>query len=157
MNWNGTQCKLLMCWGQSLSRVWLFATWWTVARQAPLSTGFSRQEHWSGLPCPSPADLPNPGIKPRFLALQVDSLPSEPPGKPKLLKGFFQLDFSWLFPMALNAHHTSPSVLQGLNAASCALGQEDWQGLRQGERKGQDPRTSGQGTKVLEEACPKGP
>ena len=45
--------------------------------------GFSRQEYWSGLPCPPPGDLPNPGIKPRSPTLPVDSLPSEPPGKPK--------------------------------------------------------------------------
>ena len=45
--------------------------------------GFSRQEYWSGLPCPPPGDLPNPGIKPRSPRLQADSLPSEPPGKPK--------------------------------------------------------------------------
>ena len=44
-----------------------FATPWTVARQAPLSTGFSRQEYWSGLPLPSPGDIPNPGIKPMLL------------------------------------------------------------------------------------------
>ena len=50
------------------------ATPWTVACQAPLSMGFARQEYWSGLPCP-PGDLPNPGIKPGSLALQVDSLP----------------------------------------------------------------------------------
>ena len=49
---------------QSLSHVWLFATPWTVARQAPLSMGFPRQEYWSGLPFPSPGDLPNPRIKP---------------------------------------------------------------------------------------------
>ena len=55
---------------------------WTVAHQAPLSMGFSRQEHWSGLPFPSPGDLPNPGIKPRSPALQADALTSEPPGKP---------------------------------------------------------------------------
>ena len=54
----------------------------TVAHQAPLCMGFSRQEYWSGLPCPPPGDLPNPGIKHRSPALQVDSLPSEPPGKP---------------------------------------------------------------------------
>ena len=66
----------------SLSRVQLFATPWTVARQAPLSMGFSKQEYWSGLPFPSPGDLPDPGIKPRSPALQADSLPSEPPGKP---------------------------------------------------------------------------
>ena len=50
------------------------ATPWTVARQAPLSMGFSRQEYWSGLPCPPPGDLPNPGIKLSSPALQADSL-----------------------------------------------------------------------------------
>ena len=50
-----------------LSRVWVFATPWTVARQAPLSTGFSRQEYWSAWPCPPPGDLPFPGIKPASL------------------------------------------------------------------------------------------
>ena len=57
------------------------ATPWTVAHQAPLSKGFSRQEYWRGLPFPSPGDLPDPGIEPTFPALQVDSLLSEPPGK----------------------------------------------------------------------------
>jgi len=56
---------------------------WTAAGQAPLSMEFSMHEHWSGLPCPPPGDLPNPGIKPRSPALQADSLPTEPPGKPK--------------------------------------------------------------------------
>ena len=56
-------------------------TTWTVARQAPLSMGCFRQEYWSGLPFPSPGDLPNPGIEPRSSALQADSLPSESPGK----------------------------------------------------------------------------
>ena len=50
----------------------------------PLSMGFSRQECWSGLPSPSPGDLPNPVIKPSSPALQADSLPSGPPRKPKL-------------------------------------------------------------------------
>ena len=63
---------------KSLSRIWLFATPWTVARQAPLPMGFSRQEYWSGLPFPSPGDLPDPGIKPRSSALQADALTSEP-------------------------------------------------------------------------------
>ena len=53
------------------------ATPWTVVRQAALSMGFSRQEYWSGLPFPSPGDLPNPGIEPRSLALQADSLLTE--------------------------------------------------------------------------------
>ena len=56
------------------SRVQLCVTVWTAACQAPLSMGFSRQEHWSGLPCPPPGDLPDPGIKPRSSTLQADSL-----------------------------------------------------------------------------------
>ena len=66
------------------------ATPWTVAYQAPPSMGFSRQEYWSGLPFPSPGDLPDPGIEPGSPALQADTLTSEPPGKPiypiKILK-----------------------------------------------------------------------
>ena len=58
-----------------------FATPWTVAHRAPLSMGFSSQEYWSGLPFPSPGDVPDPGIKPTSPALQADSLPFEPPGK----------------------------------------------------------------------------
>ena len=69
---------------KSLSRVRLFETLWTVARQAPLSMGFSRQEYWSGLPFPSPRVLPNPGIEPGSPALQADALSSEPPGKPDI-------------------------------------------------------------------------
>ena len=60
----------------------LFVTPWTVAHQAPLSMGFSRQEYWSGLPFPSPGDLPDPGIEPRSPTLQADALTSDPPGKP---------------------------------------------------------------------------
>ena len=66
---------------KSLSRVRLFATPWTAAYQAPPSTGFFLQECWSGLPFPSPEDLPDLGIEPGFLALQADSLPTEPPRK----------------------------------------------------------------------------
>ena len=68
-----------------LSRVRLFATPWTVAHQAPLSRGFSRQEYWSGLPCSPPGDLPNPGVEPPSLqspALAGGFLTTEPPGKP---------------------------------------------------------------------------
>ena len=82
--------KLLHC-------VRLSVTPWTVAHQAPLSMGFSRQKYWSGLPCSSPGNLPNPGIEPRSPALKMDSLLTEPPGKPKntgvgslsLLQGIF--------------------------------------------------------------------
>ena len=69
-----------MCGWVLLNRVWLFATPWTVAHQAPLSTEFSRQQYCGGLPFPSPGDHPDPGIEPGSLTLQTDSLPSEPPG-----------------------------------------------------------------------------
>ena len=68
-------------WVKLLSRVWLFATLWTVAYQASPSMGFSRQEYWGGLSFSSPGDLPDPGIKPGSPALQADALTSEPPGK----------------------------------------------------------------------------
>ena len=67
-----------------LSRIPLSATPWTAACQAPLSMGFSRQECWSGLPCPPPLDLPDPEIKPGYPAspaLQADSLPLASSGK----------------------------------------------------------------------------
>ena len=65
---------------KSLSRVWLFETPWTVAGQAPLSMGFTRQEYWTGS-----EDLPNPGTEPRSVSLQADSLPSELPGQAALV------------------------------------------------------------------------
>ena len=67
-----------------LSCVWLFVTPWMVARQAPLSMGFSRQGYCHGLPFPPQRDLPNPGIEPRSPASQAECLPFEPPGKGKL-------------------------------------------------------------------------
>ena len=68
------------------SHVWLFAMLWTLAHQAPLSMGFSRQEYWNGLPCPLPGDLPDPGI-------QSTSLTS-----PTLIGGFFITSANWGFP-----------------------------------------------------------
>ena len=65
-----------------LSRVRLFAVPWTAAYQAPQSMEFSRQEYRSGLPFPSPGDLPDAGIESRSPTLQADTLPFEPPGKP---------------------------------------------------------------------------
>ena len=67
------------------SHIQLFETLWNVAHQALLSVGFSRQEYWSGLPCPAPGYIPDPGVEPASLmlpALQADSLPTEPWGKP---------------------------------------------------------------------------
>ena len=72
-----------------LSHVRLFVTPWTITGQPPLPTRFPRQEYWSGLPFPSPGDLRDPGIESGSPALQADSLPSEPPGKP--LKGTVKL------------------------------------------------------------------
>ena len=73
LTWLSTKVKV-----KSLSRVGLFATLWTIAHQALLSMGFSRQDYWSGLPFPSPGDLPDPGIEPRSPALEADALTSEP-------------------------------------------------------------------------------
>ena len=67
-----------MCGGLVAKSCPTLATPWTVARQAPLSMGFSRQGYWSGLPFPSPGDIPNPGIEPMSPELQADSLPTEP-------------------------------------------------------------------------------
>ena len=92
--------QLCACWALSLSCVWFFANPWTVACQAPLSKGFSRQEYWSGLPLSSLGE----SSQPRSPTLQADSLPSEPPEKPKntgvgslsLLQGIFLTqDLNW--------------------------------------------------------------
>ena len=87
-----------------LSRVQLFVTPWTVVYEAPLSMEFSRQEYWSGLPFPSPGDLPGPGIKLRSPTLQADALLSEPPGKLKRHKIYIThtkdittWDYWWLY------------------------------------------------------------
>ena len=69
------------------------ATLWTVACQVPLSMGLPRQEYWSGLPFPPPGNLPNPEIEtasPSSPVLQVDSLPTDPPGKPNLKYGGYK-------------------------------------------------------------------
>ena len=83
---------------KSLSCVRLFVTLWTVAYQAPPSMGFSRQEYWSGLPFPSPGDLPDPGTEPRSPALEADALTSEPPGKLKV-DVFWELSCFFYIPM----------------------------------------------------------
>ena len=86
-----------------------------LALQAPLSMGFSRQEYWSGLPCPPPGHLPNLGIEPNSPTLQAPSLPAEPPGKPmntgvgslSLLQGIFptQLSYRGLFLVSMHFRH----------------------------------------------------
>ena len=71
---------------QSLSLVWLFVTPWTVTRQAPLSRGFSRQEYWSGLPFPSPGDLPDSELNPHLHISWIagEFFTSEPPWMPSI-------------------------------------------------------------------------
>ena len=83
-----------VCMLSHFSCVHLFAAFQTVAHQAPLSMEFSRQEYWSGVPCPLPGDLPDSGVQsesPAYPALQVDSLPTEAWGKPFLLVTGFNL------------------------------------------------------------------
>ena len=72
-------CVSICVHARSFSHVQLCATLWTIALQAPLSMGFFRPEYWSGLPCPPPGDLPNPGIKPTFFT------------SPALAGGFFTI------------------------------------------------------------------
>ena len=81
-----------------LGRVWLFATPWKLACQAPLSMEFPRLEYWSGLPFPPPGDLTDPGVEHGFPALQAGSLLSEPPGKPitKWVPWFLIVEDKWL-------------------------------------------------------------
>ena len=75
----------------SCKSVWLFATPWTVTHQVPLSIEFSRQEYCSGLPFPSPGDLPDPGIELVSPELARDSFTAEPPGKPLYLETEIQI------------------------------------------------------------------
>ena len=85
-----------------LSHVRLSATPWTVAYQAPPSMGFSRQEYWSGLPFPSPGDLPDPGIKPGSPALEADALTSETPGKPHQLYSINYIGIQLILPLVFH-------------------------------------------------------
>ena len=96
--WRRLSHHLLITIVSHFSHVWLFVTPWIVARQAPLFMGFSRQEHWSGLPRLSSGDLPDPGIEPAFLCLlhwRADSLTLAPPGKP-FTPIFFNLEMFYM-------------------------------------------------------------
>ena len=97
-----------------LSCVPLFATLWTVAHQAPLFMGFSRQEYWSGLPCPPPGNLPDPGIKPVSLRSsanwRVDSLPLAPPGKPLVQNRHLIFIETWKEKKPVNGHVDAPQL-----------------------------------------------
>ena len=86
------------CMLSHFSHVQLFATLWTEAHQAPLTMEFSRQEYWRVLPCPPPGDLPNPGLEPESPALPVDSLPTEPSGKPITLHYYHAIHLQYHYP-----------------------------------------------------------
>ena len=107
------------------SHNWLFEAPETVARQAPLSMRFSRQEYWSGLPCPFPGDLPNPGIEPRLLHhvhWQTGSLPLVPPGftsMPAFEKDRFVFKTNLRFIAKLNGRYNIPSTSCFHVATSC--------------------------------------
>ena len=91
----------------------LFVTPWTRALQASLSMEFSRQAYWSGLPFPSPRNLPDPGTEPGSPALQADSLPSEPPGSTQLC-GRYALSqvMEWYSKLCAAARGASPKKIQ---------------------------------------------
>ena len=97
---------------ESLSCVWFFATPWTVARQAPLSLGFPRQEHWSGLPCPSQGVFPTQGLNPHLFCLlhwQAGRLPLAPPGKPQALLPSWTARRLLPYQLRLYLHSSWPS------------------------------------------------
>ena len=91
---------MCVCVLSGFSRVWLFVSPWTAAHQAPLSMGFSRQEYWSGLPCPPPGDLPKPGIE--LVSLMI----------PTLAAGFFTTS-------ATRKHHGHPNPI---HTCTCTTG-----------------------------------
>ena len=98
---------------------------WTGAHQAPLSMGFSRREYWSGLPFPSPGDLPDPGIKPRTPAIQADSLPTELPGDSQIYMYhifFIHSLFWWLLRLVAQTVKCLPTMWETWVQS---LGQED--------------------------------
>ena len=88
-----------------------FVTPWTLALQAALSMEFSRQEYWSGLPFPSPGDLPDPGMKPRSSTFQADSLPSEPLEKPNFTMELSRCLPQEMLPCTITCYNSSGQSL----------------------------------------------
>ena len=125
-----------MCTLSHFSSVWLFAILWTVAHQAPLSSGFSRQEYWSRLPCPPPGDPSDTGIKPMPLCLlrwQTVSLPLVPPGKPE--PGYRCLSFS---PLVFQVpKQTKVRLVKAMAFPVVMYGCENWT-IKKAERRRTD-------------------
>ena len=114
-------CAVLSC----FSRIWLFAILWNVAHQVPLSMGFSRQEYWSGFPCPPPGHLPNPGIEPmtqHLLHWQEGSLPLVPSGNPGSYV-CIMCNNEWIshcaFVHSLNKYLLNANCVQGIMLGPC--------------------------------------
>ena len=109
------------CMLSHFSLIWFFATPWTVALQVPPSMGFSRQEYWSGLPCPPPGDLPDPGIEPTSLI------------SPALTGGFFTTRATWQPHNIIKWFFSIREFLNGLHFQGTelftVLGQFPWAGL----------------------------
>ena len=104
------------------SHVQLFTILWTIACQAPLSMGFSRQEYWSGLPCPPPGDLPHPGTEPsllRRLHWQVNSLPLAPPGKLKYFQLYLLIFHSKIYSLSLGNSNLTAAAAAAKSLQSC--------------------------------------
>ena len=114
------------------SHIPLFVNLWTVAHQVPLSTGFSRQESWSGLLCPSPEDLPDPGTEPRSPALQTDSSLTEPPEKPLKVKVNVAQLCPTLWDSMAYSPWNSPGQNTGVGSLSLLQGIFPTQGLNPG-------------------------
>ena len=106
--WSLLACACIL---SHFSHIWLFVTLWTVVHQAPLPTGFSRQEYWSGLPCPPPGHLPDPGMEPRSLTLAG---------------GFFTSRASWEAHMQTHTQNYNNIKYRNLeisiNICKCILG-----------------------------------
>ena len=135
--WEALRGLVWVC--ESHSCVWLFVISWTIACQAPLTIEFSRQEYRSGLPFPSPGDLPHPGIEPSSPALWADSLLSEPPGKPSE-RPFVVVQTLSHVPLCDPVDHSTPElkasmsfITPGIRSDSCPLSQ--WQGLKHTEKR----------------------
>ena len=111
-----------------LSRVWLFVTPWTVAHQSPPSMEFSRQKCWSGLPFPSPGDLPDRGVKPSVSHCRQTLLPSEPPGKSISSVQSLSPDFAtpWITARQASLSITNPRSLLKLMPIEVYSGSQFW-------------------------------
>ena len=106
------RCPLdVSCVLSHFSHLQLFVTLWTIARQAPLSMELYQQEHWSGLLCPPPGDLPDPGIEPRAPTLQAGSLPAEPLQKPLMSHRHFKFNVVKI-GLLISIHLPPPKLLQ---------------------------------------------